>query len=123
MLDPNNEIISFRLYRESCILTEQNFYIKDLSVLCNEFTGRLISDTVLIDNSSQCMRTHIDNGIPILSFFDDRSDTELLDLEEYVEILHNFEDVRVANRTFLGLQRFFNPQGLDAVFQDILGVS
>ena len=52
MLDPRNEIISLRLYRESCILTEQNFYIKDLSVLCNELTERLISDTVLIDNSS-----------------------------------------------------------------------
>ena len=55
------------------------------------------------------MITHIDNGIPVLSYFDDRTDTELLDLEEYVELLHNFEDVRDANRIYLGLHRFFNP--------------
>jgi CTD small phosphatase-like protein 2 len=35
-LDPNKEFISHRLYRESCVQTEQGIYVKDLRVVDRE---------------------------------------------------------------------------------------
>ena len=32
MLDPNNEIFELRLYRDSCIRTQDGVYIKDLRI-------------------------------------------------------------------------------------------
>ncbi len=35
----------------------------------------------------------IDNGIPIISFYNDKNDRELLDLIEYLKFLNNYEDL------------------------------
>ena len=45
-LDPKGEYISHRLFRESCIQSEDGIYIKDLRVI-----NRELSDIILIDNS------------------------------------------------------------------------
>ena len=46
-LDPNKELIEYRLYRDSCVETEEGVYIKDLSIIKN----RKLSDSVIIDNA------------------------------------------------------------------------
>ena len=55
--------------------------IKDLRVISN----RSLDDMLLVDNAAYSFGHFVGNGIPILSFFDDRSDKELLYLTDYLE--------------------------------------
>jgi CTD small phosphatase-like protein 2 len=46
-LDPKNELIDYRLYRDSCMETEEGVYIKDLRIIKN----KSLKDLVIIDNA------------------------------------------------------------------------
>ena len=88
IMDPNHEIFSYSLYRNSCV---QGFgsFIKDLSLL-----GRDLAKTVIIDNSPQAFSFQPDNGIPIRSYFDSKDDVELPKLLPFLQRLSLAEDVR-----------------------------
>ncbi|XP_023665748.2 uncharacterized protein [Paramormyrops kingsleyae] len=76
-----------RLFRESCVFHRGN-YVKDLSRL-----GRELSKVIIVDNSPASYIFHPDNAVPVASWFDDMSDTELLDLIPFFERLSKVEDV------------------------------
>lgn len=46
-LDPNNKLISYRFFRDSCILTTGGMYTKDLRIF-----DRPLNQIVLVDNAS-----------------------------------------------------------------------
>ena len=82
------------MYRQHCVQTPEGYYVKDLRVIRN----RGMQDMVLVDNSVYSFAYQIDNGIPIISYYDDPNDEELLHLMFYMKTLASAEDLRIQNR-------------------------
>ena len=103
VLDPERVFIHHRLYRETCIFTGE-VYVKDLRV----FADRPVEDIVIVDNSAYSFGYQLDNGIPIISWYDDSQDNELQKLVYYLKQLAHCEDPRSLNRKTFHLASFHN---------------
>jgi CTD small phosphatase-like protein 2 len=88
ILDPYHEYIMHRLYRDDCLNVEGN-YLKDLASL-----GRDLAQTVIVDNSPQAFSLQLDNGIPILSWWNRPDDRELFKVCPLLDRLSVANDVR-----------------------------
>lgn len=106
-LDPDNNMVHHRLFREHCSNTN-GLFVKDLSLL-----GRSLQKIVIIDNSPTSFLFQPRNSIQCTSWFDDTSDTELLDL------LPVMEDLAVCGNIYTVLDEFrvqmSAGQGLNAL--------
>lgn len=102
-LDPTNEIIHHRLYRDSCVVSD-GVYIKDLRI----FGNRRLKDLLIIDNSAYSFAYQLDNGIPIISWYSDCSDKELFNLVDYLKVISRSTDVRTINRQTFHLETFYD---------------
>lgn len=100
-IDPKKRLIHHRLYRQHCVHTG-DVYMKDLRILAN----RNIEKVAIVDNSVHSFGAQLDNGIPILSWYDDYTDSQLVKLLPYLEELSGVSDVRVLNRETFGLRKF-----------------
>jgi CTD small phosphatase-like protein 2 len=77
-LDPEGKYIAHRLFREHCLYIDK-VHVKDLRVL-----GRDLSQTVIIDNAAYSFAFQIDNGIPIIPYYEGKIDFELKALQSYL---------------------------------------
>lgn len=76
-----------RLFRDSCVFHRGN-YVKDLNRL-----GRDLKKIIIVDNSPASYLFHPDNAVPVSSWFEDLSDTELRDLIPFFEKLSTIDNV------------------------------
>jgi len=87
-LDTKEGILRRRYYRQHCTL-EFGSYTKDLSAICSD-----LQSVFILDNSPGAYRAYPDNAIPIKSWFNDPSDTALLNLLPVLDALRFVSDVR-----------------------------
>ncbi|KAJ6247411.1 nuclear lim interactor-interacting factor-related [Anaeramoeba flamelloides] len=72
-LDPNNGLISHRLYRDSCKEVEPFTYVKDLALL-----GRDLNRTLIVDDLPSSYSLQPQNAIPIKGFCGNSSNSSYL---------------------------------------------
>ena len=104
ILDLNNNLINYRLYRTHLSLRNINNDVKDLSLL-----GRDLSKLIMIDNFSENFKLQQDNGLPINSWVGDINDTSLRDIIPIINYIveNNIEDVRtVVKKVKIQLNNF-----------------
>ena len=78
----------YRLFREHCTLINTTF-VKDLQRL-----GRDIKNIIIVDNSPVSYALHPENGLRILTWFEDKSDRELYKITPILQFLSSVPDVR-----------------------------
>lgn len=83
-----HKVIDYRLFREACTIHKATNYVKDLTRL-----GRDMKGTLIIDNSPHSYLFQPDHALPCTSWFDERSDRELLDMIPYLELIAQADDV------------------------------
>jgi Dullard-like phosphatase family protein len=107
-LDPENKYFNYRLYRDSCVqckTNDINFYVKDLDIFKDNYD---LKDIIMIDNSILSFAYHLDNGIPVVPFYDSTEDSELPLLAFYLLSISSYKDLRVANKEHINMQYLFS---------------
>ena len=105
-LDKENKYFQYRLYRNHCVQCDIDgikFYVKDLDTLSEKYD---LKDVVLIDNSVLSFAYHLNNGIPIVPFIEQKDDTELLMLGYYLVSIANFDDLTQENKKHINIEHF-----------------
>ena len=74
---------------------------------------------VLVDNSLACMVPQLENGIPILPYYDDSLDRELLKLSDFLVYLARKKDVRPFLKGYFRLREFGKCDNADHVYQTL----
>lgn len=102
-IDPTKEYFKYRLYRHNCVkLTTENgtIYVKDLRIIKNI----PLKNMVIIDNSVLSFAFHLDNGIPILPFYNNKDDVEIDSLKNYLTKLAKCDNLTVSNGSNFNLK-------------------
>ena len=84
------KIFNGRLFREHCIYNS-GLYLKDLNQI-----GKDLKDVIIIDNNPASYALNQENGIPILTWYDNLNDNELIKLIPLLKYLANVDDVRTV---------------------------
>lgn len=103
-------MVKGRYFRDSCYRTPEGLYIKDLRVL-----GKPLENVILIDNvnywfikAAYSYAFQLDNGVPIIPFYDDKTDMELKKLTAYLKPLSSCKDIRKHNCRFFKTRHYVN---------------
>ena len=94
-IEKDKKYFKMRLYRNHCIFIDPGLYIKDLRIF-NSY--KKFEDIIILDNSLFSFANQLNNGILITSFFDDKNDTFLSNVKEYLEFIKNEKDIREINK-------------------------
>ena len=107
-MDPNKKYFKYRLYRNNCSLVEiekSKFYVKDLNIFDEHYD---LKDIVIIDNSVLSFIYHLENGIPIVPYYNEDKDGSLYVVGLYLNHIYKENDLREANKNYINLDSFLN---------------
>lgn len=79
-------------------------YVKDLRI----FRGIDLKDVIIVDNYVYSFAFHLENGIPIIPFFGDKDDSEMVKVIRYIRSIHENDDFRIPNNKQFHLQKIYN---------------
>lgn len=114
-IDPDGELIEARWYRDSCITTKEWVFIKDLRIFEDQWD---MKDMVLIDNAVHSFGFQVNNGIPMVPFYNDKNDREMIYLTHYLKGLVNLQDMRPMLKSTFWIEKLINP----VILEEIEGV-
>ena len=107
-MDPHNKYFKYRLYRNNCSLVNVDgiqFYVKNLDIF-DEFYD--LKDIIIIDNSALSFIYHLENGIPIVPYYNEDEDGSLYVVGLYLKHIYKENDLREANKKYINLESFLN---------------
>ena len=105
-MDPNKKYFKYRLYRNNCSLVNVDgaqFYVKDLDIFNEDYD---LKDIVIIDNSVLSFIYHLENGIPIVPYYNEDKDGSLYVVGLYLMHIYKENDLREANKKYINLESF-----------------
>ena len=105
-MDPNKKYFKYRLYRNNCSLVDvegAKFYVKDLDIFDEYYD---LKDIVIIDNSVLSFIYHLENGIPIVPYYNEDKDGSLYVVGLYLMHIYKEDDLREANKKYINLDSF-----------------
>ena len=114
-IDPDKILIKKRLFRENCLQTEQGIFIKDLKI----FVDRKPENIILVDNALYSFAYQIDNGIPIIPFYDNKQDKELMSLKMYLESLYFSKDFREINKKTFKFKQYDKFENIEELLNNL----
>jgi hypothetical protein len=82
-----------------------NFYVKDLNIFNDNYD---LKDIIIIDNSILSFAYHINNGIPVVPFYDSNQDSELPLLSFYLLSIVSYKDLREVNKEHIRLEYYLS---------------
>ena len=106
-LDPKHEYFNFRLYREHCnryIINNKIYFTKNLNIFKNICP---LKDLVMVDCSVIGFGFFLENGIPIIPYYDSKEDVELKLLSYYLLSISSNNDLRIALKRDMELDYYF----------------
>ena len=107
-LDKENKYFQYRLYRNHCVQCDVDgikFYVKDLDTLNEKYN---LKDVVIIDNSVLSFAYHLNNGIPIVPYIEQKEDSQLLMLAYYLVSIANYDDLTEENKKHINIEHFIS---------------
>jgi hypothetical protein len=118
-LDPKNELFQYRLYRHNCVkvqMESDSIYVKDLRI----FKNVSMNDMIIIDNSVLSFAFHLENGIPILPYYNNPDDYELKVLTNYLNNISQVKDLREENRRVIKMDYFLHAVKGDIPLEELI---
>ena len=112
-MDPHNKYTKYRLYRNNCVQANvcgRKFYIKDLDIFDKYYD---LKNIVIIDNSVLSFAYHLNNGIPIVPYYDSEEDSELSILGYYLLSIYQYDDLREANKIHIRIDYYLEEAKKD----------
>ena len=76
------------------------------------FSGFDLKDVILVDNSVAAFASQIGNGVPILPYYDQKDDKELVDLSHFLREIVNLDNFP---EFFKGYFQMSNYQGTPSI--------
>ena len=107
-IDPDKTIFDVRLFRDQCYISPKGLYIKDLRMI-----NRDLDKVILVDDHVYSFGFQMENGVLMLPFTGEETDTELLTLGEYLAYLMRLPDFRTANRKHFRFDLFEKENNLE----------
>ena len=80
-LDPNQQLFDHVITKSKCLKLEKHI-VKPIGAI-----NRNISKTLIVDDNLASFACNLENGIPIIPFFGNKDDIELIILEQYLMFL------------------------------------
>lgn len=85
--------------------------MKDLTVI----EDRELKDIILVDNSSYSFAPQLENGVPVLSYYEGANDDELLHLERFLKKIARVKDVLKYLKSYFRLEEVAQAESLQQV--------